>query len=139
MKTLEGERTAKQAKLEARQTDLRKKKDALDAKRSVAKVDPKEEQALLADAQKLTQEFMVEQQRLTLTEKNLTDQMLGRIELVVREIAVAQDLDFVFERGDDLTPTVLYGAGVRDLTPAVIKLYQSRFKKGLDLSGSRPT
>lgn len=133
---LEKDRTEKQAKLEAKQKELKDKKDKLDAQKAVS--DPKiaaaKEEELYKEAQDLTQGFMKTQQELVTREKKVNDQMLTRIEAIVRDIAAQDDLDFVFEKGGKDQPNVLFAPKKNDLTQKVVDQYNKRFKdKPLEL------
>jgi Skp family chaperone for outer membrane proteins len=123
-------RTEKQAALEAKQKELKGKKDKIDAQKAVSdpKTLAKEEEQLYRDAQELTQGFMKIQQDLSLREKKMTDAMLSRIEMLVREVASAENIDYVFESGSAENPNVLYSQKSMLITPKVIELYNKRFK-----------
>lgn len=127
---LEKKRSEKQAALEAKQKELKARKDKLDAQKAVSEASAAAaaEEALYKDAQELTQGFMQSQQELSEREKKLTDQMLGRIEAIVRDLAQESGFDFVFERGTKETPNVLYAPKAVDLTKKVIEQYNKRFK-----------
>ena len=120
----------KQSKQEARQAELKAKKEQLDAKRVVS--DPqtiaKEEAMLMQNAQILAQKFMQEQRLITAQELDLKEQMLKRIEPLVYELAEKADLAFVFERGSDQQPNVLYFSKKIDLTKKVVRAYKSKYK-----------
>lgn len=133
---LQKERSTRQAALEAKQKELKDKKDKLDALKAVS--DPKaaqdKEMALYKDAQELTQGFMKAQKELSDREKKATDGMMSRFELIVREIAMRDDYDFVFETGSGMEPNVLYAPKTANITAQVIEMYGKRFKdKPLDL------
>lgn len=127
---LEKERTVRQAALEQKQKELRKRKDQLEAKKAVA--DPKsllaEEEKLYQDAEALTQAFVQNQQALTALEKQATEQMLLRVEAVVRQIASKDDYAYVFETGPKLSPNVWYSKKGVDITKRVVKLYETAYK-----------
>lgn len=127
---LEKERTEKQTALEAKQKSLQQRKEKLDAQKAIS--DPNTtaaaEEQLVKDAQELTQRFMQAQKELTEREKRLTDEMLSRVELIVHEIAVEGDYDFVFETGAPDAPNVLYAPKALDFTQKVIAEYMKRFK-----------
>lgn len=135
---LEKQRAARQTALETKQVDLKRRKEQIEAQKAVSDpsaLAPKEEE-LFRDAQLLTQEFMQNQQELAALEKQVTEQMLSRIEAVVREVALQGDYAFVFEAGPKESPNVLYADAKTDLTPRVIDLYRERFKdKPLELKG----
>ena len=120
----------KQAKLEKRQADLKAKKEQLDAKKVVS--DPqtiaREEALLLQNAQILAQQFMQEQRLISAQEMDLKNQMFKRIEPLVYEIAQKSDLSFVFERGNDQQPNVLYNSGRVDVTKKVVSAYKKTYK-----------
>lgn len=133
---LEKEKNAKQALLETKQRQLKEKKEQIDAQKAVsdAKTIQAREEALLAEAQTLTQEFMGMQQELTMREQYVTEQMLARIEAVVREIAAEKEVTFVFDTGRPEDPNVLFRAAETDLTKEVVTRYEIRFKdKPLEL------
>lgn len=127
---LQKDRLAKQSMLEAKQKELRAKKDQLEAQKAVS--DPntiaKKEEELYKDAQILTEGFMRSQQELTVKEKRLTDQMLARVELIVRDLATAAEYDYVFESGTKEVPNVLYSPKKFDITQKVIAEYAKRYK-----------
>lgn len=134
---LEADRKAKQAVLESKQRELKERKEKLDAKKAVSAAGATiaEEETLFKDAQELTQQFMTQQQELSVWEKRITAEMLQRVELVVREVSLLGDYDFVFEQGGDEQPNVLYAEKKVDITKKVIDLYQKRYKdKPLELS-----
>lgn len=120
----------KQAKLEARQAELKAKKQQLDAKRVVS--DPqtiaREEAQLLQNAQILAEKFMKEQRLITAQELDLKEQMLKRIEPLVYAIAQKSDLSFVFEKGTEQQPNVLFYSKKVDLTRQVVKAYKKKYK-----------
>jgi Skp family chaperone for outer membrane proteins len=127
---LQKQRAEKQSALEAKQKELKQKKEKLDAQRAVS--DPntsaEAEEALMKDADELTQGFLQSQKELTEREKKYTDQMLSRIELIVRDLALEGNYDFVFESGNKDNPNVLYAPKAADLTQRVISEYIKRFK-----------
>ena len=135
VKVLEKDRKAKQSDLETKQKELRVKKEKLDKQKAVA--DPKlvasEEEKLLQQAQLLTQTFMQTQQQLTAIEQKISQEMLARIEILVRELALAGDYAFVLETGTPGKPNVLYAGDALDLTAQVLTAYKKRFgKKSLE-------
>lgn len=127
---LQKDRLEKQAALELKQKELVQKKEKLDAQRAVS--DPaslsKQEEELYKDAQVLTEGYMRSQQDLTLKEKKVSEQMLARVEVVVRDLALEGGFDFVFETGTEEAPNVLYSLPTMDLTTKTIELYTKRFK-----------
>lgn len=127
---LESDRKAKQAVLESKQRELRERKEKLDAKKAVSAADAtiKEEEALFQDAQQLTQQFMQQQKELSAWEQRITSEMLQRVELVVREVSLRGDYEFVFEQGSADQPNVLYADDSVDITKQVIALYKKRYK-----------
>jgi Skp family chaperone for outer membrane proteins len=120
----------KQKKLENRQAELKAKKIKLDQKRIVS--DPqtiaKEEAQLMQNAQILGQQFMQEQRLITAQELDLKEQMLKRIEPLVYALAAKLDLAFVFERGSDEQPNVLYFSKKVSLTKKVVQAYMAKYK-----------
>jgi Skp family chaperone for outer membrane proteins len=127
---LEADRKLKQAALETKQKELKDRKEKLDAQKAVSAANStiKEEEALFKDAQELTQAFLQQQQELTAWEKRITEAMLERVELVVREVALVGDYEFVFETGPVQTPNVLYADKKIDITSKVIDTYGKRYK-----------
>lgn len=128
-KKLETELKKEQTQLELKQSQLKERKQKLDAQKSLT--DPKafsvKQQELLADAQKLTQEFMQIQQRLAVSEKRATEEMLQRIESLVGELAGEGEVEFIFETGTLEDPNVLYHDPKIDMTQKVIGLYKKHF------------
>jgi outer membrane protein len=127
---LDKERNGRQLQIEAKKEELKKKRDALDAKKAVS--DPKaieaESNALDLELSGFLRAFQMSQQELTYLEKQLADQMLTRIEAVVREISMEKNLDYVFEAGFDGEPNVLYAADGVDITDLVVKRYGKHFE-----------
>ena len=70
---------------------------------------------------------MANQQQLSILEKKVTDQMLTRLEAIVREVAAQGDYSFVFDAGSDEKPNVLHAKRSIDITKQVIKLYKKHF------------
>ena len=54
--------------------------------------------------------------------------MFKRIEPLVFEIAQKTDLSFVFEKGNDQQPNVLYNSARVDVTKKVLKAYKKTYK-----------
>src|SRR5688500_8441763 len=136
---LEKDRKLKQAALESKQKELKDRKEKLDALKAVSAPNAtiKEEEQLFKDAQELTQAFLMQQQELTTWEKRITEAMLERVELVVREVALTGDYEFVFEVGPEQTPNVLYSSKNIDITQRVVDMYAKRYKgKALDIKKS---
>lgn len=130
VKVLKTDLEKRRAKLEAEQAALQKKKEQLDAKRTVT--DPsvlaKEEQQLLAEAQRFHQGYLVAQQEIAQRENRLKEAMLQRIERVVFGLAKNGEYTYIFESGAPEQPNVLYTAPGLDLTKQVIEAYQTQFK-----------
>ncbi|MCA9549321.1 MAG: OmpH family outer membrane protein [Myxococcales bacterium] len=127
---LEKERNARQLQIEAKKADLKKKRDALDAKKAVS--DPKsvaaESQALDMELAGFLRAFQMSQQELMYLERQLSDQMLRRIEAVVQELSQEKNYDFVFESGFDGEPNVLYAGKGIDISALVVKRYAKHFE-----------
>lgn len=127
---LEKERTSRQALIEAKKAELKKKKEDLEAKKAVS--DPAkiavEEETLYKEAGMFMQQFQMSQQELTYFEKQLADQMLTRLEAVVRQISMDKGYDFVFEAGLPGEPNVLWSKPKVDITKQVATLYKTLFK-----------
>jgi outer membrane protein len=133
---LEKDRASRQAALEGKQKVLKDRKDKIDAAKAVSAPNATmpDEEKLLTEAQQLTQEYMQSQQELLALEKKVTDEMLSRVEGLVRQMASEADYAFVFEVGNKDTPNVLYSAPSLDITDRVIQSYDKYFKdKPLDL------
>ena len=127
---LDKERNVRQVQIEAKKSELKERRDALEARRAVS--DPKviEGEAATLDRE-LTgflRAFQMSQQELTYLEKQLADQMLTRIEAVVRELSMEKNFDYVFEAGFDGEPNVLYSAKGVDITDMVVKRYAKLFE-----------
>ncbi|MCK6550055.1 OmpH family outer membrane protein [Myxococcota bacterium] len=134
---LKADLAQRQAALEKRKEELAVKREKLDAQRAIS--DPntfaKQEEAFYGEAQELSGQIMKGQQELSAREQKLTEQMLARVEAIVRDLAAAGEYDFVFETGTKDMPSVLYSQKSLDITPKVIAEYQKRFKdKPLDLT-----
>lgn len=127
---LEKERTSRQALIEAKKAELKEKKEAFEAKKAVS--DPSaiagEEEALYREAGMFMQQFQLSQQQLTYLEKQLADQMLSRLEAVVRQLSAENDYDFVFETGFDGEPNVLWSRKGVDITKKVTAAYKKLYK-----------
>lgn len=133
---LESQRAQMQAALEKKQAELKARKAQLDAQKALA--DPaavaKDEEALFRDAQLLSRDFMQSQQQLGMLEKKATEQMLTRLEAVVREVAMKGDYSFVFDTGSPEKPNVLHAKKGIDITDQVIAGYKKHFSdKPLEL------
>lgn len=128
---LEKDRDKRQKVLQPKQEALAKKAKQLEAQRAVASaasIAP-QLQALMQERQALEQGFVKEQRELTLREKRITDQMLQRMELVIRELATQKNYDFVFEMSQSTGPNVLYNKSGTNITKQVSALYKKRFGK----------
>ncbi len=123
-------RTERQLLIEAKKKELKDKKDVLAAKKAVS--DPKsiakEEEALYREAGMFMRQFQMSQQELTYLEKQLADQMLTRMEAVVRKLSAEKGYDFVFEVGLEGEPNVLWSKKKVDITTDVAKAYKILFK-----------
>lgn len=119
----------KKNELEARQAELKKTKDQIDAKRTVT--DPKtiraEEEKFMQTAGAFQQEFMKAQQDISERESGLKETVLSRIERVVQDLATSGEYDFVFEAGAPNAPNVLFAKKQVVLTEQVIDLYKKAF------------
>jgi outer membrane protein len=124
------ERAEKQAALEAKQKDLKQKKDRLDAQKAVSDSNSsaQAEEELYKDADALTQGFLQTQKELNEREKKFTDELLKRIEAIVNELATEANYDYVFEAGTKENPNVLYAPKALNITQRVIAEYLKRFK-----------
>ncbi len=127
---LEKEKASRQVVLEAKQKELKDRKEKLDAQRAVAAPEALagQEEELMRDVQMLSQQYMAAQQELLRLEKEVTEEMLMRIEAVTREAAAEADYAIIFEAGTKEAPNVLYVNAKVDLTEKVIKGYQQHFK-----------
>jgi len=127
---LDKERTSRQTIIEAKKAELKQKKEALEAKKAVS--DPKaiaaEEEALYNEAGMFMRQFQMSQQELTYLEKQLADQMLTRLEAVVRQLSSEKGYDFVFEKGLENEPNVLWAKKKVDITKQVARAYKKLFK-----------
>lgn len=128
--SLEQERNKRQAVIEAKKDELRKKKEAFEAKKAVS--DPNaiaaEEEALYREAGMFAQQFQLSQQELMYLEKQLADKMLRRLEAVVQQLAAEKGYDFVFEAGLDGSDNVLWSKKGVDITKKVTALYMKLYK-----------
>jgi outer membrane protein len=123
-------RTERQLLIEGKKQELKTKKEALAAKKAVS--DPKsiakEEEALYREAGMFMRQFQMSQQELTYLEKQLADQMLTRLEAVVRKLSAERGYEFVFEAGLEGEPNVLWSQKKVDITADVAKAYKILFK-----------
>lgn len=134
---LETERTARQAVLEKKQKELRKKNEQIEAKAAVVAPDAllAEKEELQRDAAQLTEAFMQNQRALTALEQEVTGMMLTRVNAVVQQIAQQEDYAFVFETGPENAPNVLFSQRRIDITKIVTQTYEKAYKgKPLDFS-----
>jgi outer membrane protein len=119
----------KKAELEAKQVELKKVKDQIDAKRTLT--DPKalrvEEEKFMQTAQAFQAEFMKAQQEISEREAGLKETVLARIERVVQDIATSGEYDFVFEAGAENAPNVLFAKKSVVITPQVVEGYKKAF------------
>jgi len=129
VETLRRDFEKKKSELEARQIELKKTKDQIDAKRTVS--DPKtikaEEEKFMITAQAFQAEFMKAQQDISEREAGLKETVLARIERVVQDLAQNGDYDFVFETGAATQPNVLFAKKQIVITDQVVDLYKKAF------------
>ncbi len=125
----------RQKELDRLQADLKARKEELD--KQAMTMDPAKRQAKEAELQQklleLQQRFVQLQGELSQQEKQLTERILGRMEGVLREIAVANDFDMVLEKG----ATVLYAKESLDLTGELIRKYNRRYGKKAPKKGKQ--
>ncbi|RMG21210.1 MAG: OmpH family outer membrane protein [Deltaproteobacteria bacterium] len=125
----------RQKELDRLQADLKARKEELD--KQAMTMDPAKRQAKEAELQQklleLQQRFVQLQGELSQQEKQLTERILGRMEGVLREIAVANDFDMVLEKG----ATVLYAKESLDLTGELIRKYNRRYGKKAPKNGKQ--
>jgi outer membrane protein len=142
VKTLERDWEKKAAELEAKQLKLKQAKEQLDGKRALVndgKALRVEEERLIGHLKEFRREYMVSQQQFQQREAVLKDQMLGRVEKVVYQLAAEGDYAYIFETGSTEAPNVLYAQKSIDLTARAIKGYQKLFKgKKLDTNAPIP-
>jgi outer membrane protein len=119
----------KKTELEGRQAVIKKRIEAIEAKRTVtapaAIVD--EENQLRGTVEEFQRDMMKTQQEFGEREEGLKSVVLGRIERVVAEIGETGEYDFIFEKGAEATPNVLYSTKTVVLTQQVIDGYKKLF------------
>lgn len=120
---------AKQKKLDQQRTELEKLGKELEQKAPVLSQAAKEQaftdyQRKVGEAQKLLMEI---QGDLAQQEQQALIDILGRLEPVVREIAVAEGYTYVFEKNE---AGLFFGPGEHDLTAQVIRKYNQRYPAG---------
>lgn len=123
---LEKEQSKRQAVLDEQQVALQRRQEEIENKKMVATPESlaPEEQKLMMEAQALGQQFQALQQELAQLEMHYTRQMLERFQAVVNQLAVEKDLDFVFHRGSDAEPNVLFLKPPIDFTDEVVERYR---------------
>lgn len=130
-KALEGQLNKSKTKLEKEKTKLEARRNELQAKKAVASSAAlvEEEGKLVQDEQQLGQALMRSQRELALFEQKIKEQLFGRLEVAVQEVADAGGHTFVIDAG-----RVLYYVDGIDITKKVVKSYEKRFgDKPLDL------
>lgn len=119
----------RKTELEGRQAVIKKRIEALEAKRTVtaptAIVD--EENQIRGSVEEFQRDMMKTQQEVGEREEGLKSVVLGRIERVVAELGETGEYDFIFEKGADATPNVLYSTKPVVLTQQVIDGYKKLF------------
>jgi Skp family chaperone for outer membrane proteins len=123
---------AREKKLEGEKEALEERREALEAKKAVSSSEALVEQEgkLVQEEQQLAQRFVRTQRELALFEKKIGEQLLGRLQVVVQEVANRRGHTFVVEAAK-----VLYNVPALDITEDVIAAYEKRFgDKPLDLS-----
>jgi outer membrane protein len=117
----------RQARLDGEQEELRRLKEELDKQSAV--MDPAKKSEKEAELQRrfmeLQQTYMTLQGELTKQEKELTDKIFSKMEVILREIAQANDIEIILERNNG----VVYGVPGLDLTNELIRKYNKRFAK----------
>lgn len=127
--TLEKEKGKREETLKTAQDELKSRLDALAVQEGVMapKIFNQKMAQLEEDKQKLAQEFMVNQQQLTMIEKSLASQMIKRIESIVRDLAARQKYMLIVDLGDESQPNVLYAKKGIDITNKVVAGYKKAF------------
>ncbi len=122
-------KTELETKLEKTRTELKGKVDALVVQRDVlAPVMFREKMGELEKERvALAQELYRSQQILALMERELAGQMVKRIELVVRGLALEKELLLIVDSGDENQPNVLYQKKGTDITKTVVESYEKLF------------
>lgn len=126
---LEKEKSKRQAVLDEKQAELQKKREEIEAQRAVATPEAlrPREQELMARAQELGQQFQALQQELAQLEQRYTQQLLVRFQSIVRQVAIDNDLDYVFAEGNEADPNVLFAKPTLDLTDEVVERYRKNY------------
>jgi Skp family chaperone for outer membrane proteins len=117
------------ASMEAKQAELKKKYDQLEAKRTVTGQAALQSEvgAFQKEAQEFQAEFSKAQQSISEREAGLKEVVLGRIEQVVQALAAEKEYDYVFEAGPETAPNVLYAAPAVYITNDVVAGYKKAF------------
>lgn len=128
------------ASMEAKQAELKKKYDQLEAKRTVTGQAALQSElgAFQKEAQDFQAEFSKAQQSISEREAGLKEVVLGRIEQVVQLLAAEKDYDYVFEAGTEAAPNVLYATAAVYITNDVVALYKKTFGDKPITAPSRP-
>lgn len=130
----------KKTELEARQATIKKRIEALEAKRTVtapsAIVD--EENQIRGAVEEFQRDMMKTQQEVGEREEGLKSVVLGRIERVVAVLGESGEYDFILEKGAESTPNVLYSIKPVVLTQQVIDGYKKDFGDTPIIAPTRP-
>ncbi|MDF1565650.1 MAG: OmpH family outer membrane protein [Deltaproteobacteria bacterium] len=117
----------KQQRLDGEQESLRQLKEELDKQSSV--MDPakraEKESELQRRFMELQQTYMTLQGELSKQEQELTEKIFAKMEIVLREIAEANDLDMIVEKNAG----VVFATPALDLTNELIRKFNARFAK----------
>ena len=66
------------------------------------------------------------QQSLATQEMQATGKILGELKTIVQELGAKENYTFIFENSQD---ALLYSANAENLTPKIVTLYNSKYKK----------
>ena len=117
------------ASMQARELELKKQYDQLEAKRTVTGQAALQSDvvAFQTQAQSFQAEFSKAQQSISEREAGLKEVVLGRIEQVVQALAAEKEYDYVFEAGPETAPNVLYATPAVYITNDVVAAYKKAF------------
>lgn len=126
--TLQEEAKRLEGELNAKQEDLKKMKQEIDKKGSIWNKETREakEMDFKVKSQQFQKQFMEYGEKLNKKKQDLESNIIKSLRDIVADIAKQQGYTYVFERS---VGGILYAPDGDDLTPAVIKDYDKRYRE----------
>jgi Skp family chaperone for outer membrane proteins len=127
---LERQKEQRTSQIDEKETERKSRRQQIDAKKAVSTAEAvaEEERVWQAEVQQLSRSLMMARQQMMMLEQGVNQRLLARIQAAVQVVAAQKDLDFVFDRGADAEPNVLFSVSSVDITDAVVDVYKQKFK-----------